>query len=140
MRQFNGEQIHALLDRLFDAALNAEEFEYCCTLLRVRGIMPATWDPLAESYAFTQQLTALINAPSREDLRLGLILLLYCHLTEMDDLYSVPMNLLRVIDGRRYSLAPFESGEGRPLRSPPLKAKRLAGLDDRLGFGELGDL
>jgi hypothetical protein len=46
----------AILAPLFERAKAADEFEFCCTLLRIRGMEDAYWDPLRESYQLTQQL------------------------------------------------------------------------------------
>lgn len=94
---------------LFLKAKEMDEFEFCCTLLRVRGIEDAYWDPLQESYQLTRQVISLIQAPLEETLNIRLVLFLYCHLTEMDDLYNIVANLLQVTGGHRYSMIPFES-------------------------------
>jgi hypothetical protein len=98
-----------VLRPLFLKAQETDEFEFCCTLLRVRGIEDAYWDPLQESYQLTRQLISLIQAPLEETLNIRLVLFLYCHLTEIDDLYNIVANLLQVTDGHRYSMVPFES-------------------------------
>ena len=80
--------VPALLNRLFDDALKADEFEYCCTLLRFRGEEPLAWDPLGESAELIQQIGSLVQAPLVDSLRVRLLLFLYCHVTEMHDLYE----------------------------------------------------
>lgn len=122
----DAQQIDALLGDLFDSALNADEFEYCSTLLRLRGIEPIAWDPLGESNELIHQILALVSAPLADDVRLRLLLFLYCHVTEMDDLYSVPMNLLRIIEGGRFSALPFFRGFKKEPKYPASKVAELA--------------
>jgi len=40
---------HDHISALFDNAKEVDEFEYCFTLLRIRGIEDHGWDPLRES-------------------------------------------------------------------------------------------
>jgi len=113
--------IHAEIDSLFDAAKSADEFEFCCTILRVRGIEGPGWDPLQESIAFNDQLLALIQAPVEDSLRLRLILMLYCHVTEMNDLYNILGNLIRIACyDDRYSMNLFPN-----LEYPTEKIKEI---------------
>jgi hypothetical protein len=92
---------------LFRAAQEADEFEYCCALLRIRGMEAAGWDPTEESLALMHQVVSLIQAPLDRQLVFRLSLFLYSHATEMADIYNVPMNMLRITAGERYSMEPF---------------------------------
>jgi len=49
----------------------------------------------------------LIGAPLRQDTRIRLALLTYCHLVEADAIYKILENMLRVIEGERCSTDPF---------------------------------
>jgi hypothetical protein len=82
------------IEQLFNTAKAADEFEFCCTLLRIRGLESPGWDPLQESISLIDQLLALIEAPIQESLQYRLILMLYCHITEMNDLYNILGNLI----------------------------------------------
>ena len=128
---------------LFQKAKETDEFEYCSTLLRIRGMEDAGWDPMRESWDLAQQLMALQNAPLEQSLRLRLALFLYCHLTEMSDVYDIPANMLRVISGERYSISPFLNGlkQGEnPPTSPSGKARRIKDLAHEHDMQELGDI
>ena len=46
---FTPEEAHARLSILFEAAKSADEFEFGCTLLRVRGLEDVGWDPFVET-------------------------------------------------------------------------------------------
>lgn len=100
--------VYENIDQLFIGAKAADEFEFCCTLLRVRGLESPGWDPLRESISLIDQLLALIEAPIQESLQLRLILMLYCHVTEMNDLYNILGNLIRIAcHNDRYSMVLF---------------------------------
>jgi hypothetical protein len=49
---FNAEDVKSRLCMLFAVAKAKDEFEFACTLLRVRGMEDVGWDPFQE----TQQL------------------------------------------------------------------------------------
>jgi hypothetical protein len=69
--------------------------------------------------------------------------MLYCHVTEMDDLYSIVGNLLRVLQGERYSILPFMGdlhSSGTTARYPAAKAQRIAEWANVVGYTEIGDL
>jgi hypothetical protein len=132
-----------LLGTLFERAKAADEFEFCSTLLRLRGMEDAGWDPLHESLELSQQLMSLQNAPLDKGLQLRLALFLYCHLTEMSDVYNIPANMLQVISGHRYSMSPFSIGlqlGQNPPSSPIGKARTLKALADALNMQELGEV
>jgi hypothetical protein len=96
------------IDRLFQQAKAADEFEFCCTILRVRGFEVPGWDPLQESIYLINQIMGLIDSQIQDSLKTRLILLLYCHVTEMNDLYNIIGNLVRIASHNdRYSMMLF---------------------------------
>jgi hypothetical protein len=106
------------LHSLFDAARSADQCEFACTLLRIRGLEDAGWDPFVE----TQRL---ISAPLQGHAQIRLGLLLYSHLTEVGAVYDMLANLVNVIAGERYSIDPFipyyprnRKGEAQFLSTP----------------------
>ena len=132
-----------ILRPLFIKAQCTDEFEFCCTLLRIRGIEDAHWDPLSESYQLAQQLISLIDAPLDKSLSIRLMLFLYCHLTEMDDLYNIVANLLLVTEGERYSMIPFRSLPNASAKLSPgycgnPRIDQFKVLADRANFHEVG--
>jgi hypothetical protein len=128
---------------LFLAARQQDEFEFICAILRMRGAESAGWDTLEESWQLADQLSSLLLSPLEDDLKIRLLLLLYCHVTEMDDLYHLLGNLLRVTVGDRYSIAPFATGafgHKRPAITPSAKIGRLGEWAEGAGFPEIGRL
>lgn len=136
-------QPDVLLEELFVKAKATDEFEFCCSLLRIRGMEDAGWDPLQESEQLARQLMWLSNGPIDDTFRLRLNLFLYCHMTEMADVYNITANMLGVINGDRYSVNPF-MGElhesNRSAKYPNEKALRIKERADALGLTELGEV
>jgi hypothetical protein len=54
-----------IFDDLFTRAREADEFEYACALLRVRGMEDVGWDPLEETAALFNGIASLLQAPLR---------------------------------------------------------------------------
>ena len=79
------------------------------TLLRLRGgIEDEGWDPLVESDALFGEFSALMQAPLSLSARIRLSLTLYCHLLEVDSVYWLIENMLRVIEGKGQNMYPFD--------------------------------
>jgi hypothetical protein len=98
----------AVLDQLFLAAKSKDEFEYVCALIRIPpGVQDPGWDRLDETVTLYRQIMSLARAPLRDDTRLRLGLLVYCHLVEADPVYEIIENMLRVIEGKRCSVKPL---------------------------------
>lgn len=96
------------LDRLFRRACDADEFEYACALLRVRGMEEPGWDPLEETLTLHADLTGLLAVPLRGDTRIRLALLLWCHLLEAKEVHGVVENMLGIVGGDRFHVRPFD--------------------------------
>jgi hypothetical protein len=100
-------------------------------------------DPTIESLELLNQVTSLIQAPLDRTLVFRLTLFLYSHVTEMRDLYDIPMNMLRIIAGERCSAAPF-ADQPRckvPAGSPSSeKIMQLAGAAEASGWPEVAKL
>ena len=132
-----------VLTDLFERAKSEDEFEFICTLLRLRGMEDAGWDTLEESRLLMTQVISQTEAPIDELFRVRLFLFLYCHATEMYDLYHLVGNLLRVILGDRYSLNPFAAGTHgykAAATKPTSKVARIQEWADQADIPEVGDL
>jgi hypothetical protein len=133
-----------VLRPLFAAAKAADEFEFCCGLLRIRGMEDVGWDPTSESFQLIQQVVSLVQAPLDKQLSFRLTLFLYSHVTEMADLYRVPANMLRIIQGERYVMDPL-SGLPKPPKpsvGDPLgdEVVQLNDLSVKAGRPDIGRL
>ena len=131
------------LDELFDRAKAKDEFEFICTLLRVRGMQSEGWDSLGESWDLINQLLAQIQAPIEQVFKIRLILFLYCHATEMHDLYHIIGNLLLVSLGERYHFEPFAAdvrGAKTAATKPSKKVERIRSWSEESGLQAVGEL
>ena len=130
-----------ILASLFKKAQEKDEAEFCCTLLRIRGKESAGWDSLDESYKFIEGFLSLINSPLESMFKMRMLLLMYSHITEMDDFYSIIANLLWVMKGTRYSADPFNKqlyDDKQDSKSPYSKVERIKVLSKEVGFDEIG--
>lgn len=132
-----------LLAPLFEKAKKVDEFEFCCTILRVRGCEGPGWDPLVESSQFINQIGLLLNAPLESDLKKRLLLSLYCHATEIDDVYGIIANLLRITKGERHSMDYFryvKDDSRREIKYPNQKINEIKKLATGTGFEKIAEV
>jgi len=129
---------------LLNRARDVDEFEYCCALLRIRGMEDPGWDPTTESFTLVQQVVGLLHAPLDKGLSYRLTLFLYSHVTEMADFYNVPANMLRICAGERYVINPFSTlpKTPKPAAGDPLdeRVAQLVALANTAGFARVGNL
>jgi hypothetical protein len=113
------EDVGARIHTLFESAKETDEFEFGCTLLRVRGIEAVGWDPFVETGNLVEDLMGLISGPLRVHAKVRLGLLLYSHLIEVETIYSILGNLSRVVDGERYVMHPFADAVPKDRKGQP---------------------
>ncbi len=90
-----------------------------------------------------EQTLALTHAPLEDSLRMRLLLFLYCHITEMHDLYNIVGNLLRVSQGERYTISPFVGtlhSSGNNASYPSSKVERINEWSQLVGISQLGEM
>jgi len=128
------------INRLFIEAKQKDEFEFCCTILRIRGIEDPGWDSFIEGYNNFTKMIELIT--KEKDYKRNMVLLLqtYCQITEIDDIYNILLNLIRVRSGKRCSINPFDSSLYSTkinARYPSGKIKRIVEQSDLLYNNDL---
>lgn len=106
-----------VFDRLFTTAKSVDEFEYVCALLRIRGYEDEGWDNLSETHELFRDIMALSAAPLLDLTRVRLGLLLYCHITEAEPIYTVIENMLRVCEGDRVITDPYPDIQDKKTKS-----------------------
>jgi hypothetical protein len=116
---FNAEDVKSRLHGLFDAAKTVDEFEFGCTLLRVRGMESAGWDPFGETHQLVEDLMTLVGTPLMPHTKVRLGLLLYSHLSETGAAYDILANFTRVVAGQRYVIDPFLDHYPRNRKGEP---------------------
>lgn len=116
---FTREDVKSRLHELFEAAKAKDEFEFGSTLLRVRGMEDAGWDPFEETHQLVEDLMTLVGAPLLPHTKVRLGLLLYSHLTEVGAIHDMLATLTRVVAGERYVIDPFLDHYPRNRRGEP---------------------
>ncbi len=132
-----------LLVPLFEKAKETDEFEFGCTILRIKGVEGPGWDPLVESSQFMNQISSLLQAPLESYLKARLLLSLYCHATEIDDVYRIISNLLLIIKGERYSTDYFhyvKDKNGNKVKYPSQRIEVIKNLAQDSGFEEISKI
>lgn len=123
------DDLEKILVPLFEKAKAVDEFEFCCAIIRIRGTEGAGWDPLTESYQFMNQISLLMQAPIEQELKTRLFLFLYCHATEIDDIYIIVANLIKITKGERCSMDPFLTKENGKMKKVKYPLEKIAKIE-----------
>ncbi len=129
-------EVRGELNNLLNKAKNQDEYEYINLLLRVKGLKEDGKEPIIgpldhinESIHFINDLNGLIKTVDNENTHLRLGLIIYCHIVEMNDLYSTIGNIFRICKGNEYDINLFSN-----LRSPTEKINQLSELTNDFNF------
>lgn len=129
------------LERLFQKAKETDEFEYICGLLNFKGIGDArALSHLNESFELLMQITELIPKQNTIQDQLRLLLLLYCHIFEMDEFYNIIGNMIRITQGERSAIMLYNSPTISPDLKPTNKIDKLKSIAKKAGFKDLTDV
>lgn len=127
-RESQLDEIKECFVKLFDDAKSKDEFEYCCALLRIRGMEGPGWDTLQESHTLLNQCLNFVNETANNGFQIRLLLLAYCHAIEMDFIYDMLANMIQISYGERYSTDWFAErfdSENQTAIYPSQKIKRI---------------
>jgi hypothetical protein len=130
----------SVLKALFQRAKLVDEFEYACSLLGFDGMKDAGWSPEAESTRVVTDLHRLASLPLQPHAQVRLLLFGYSHIAEMEFTYRLVMNMLRVVEGRRYSMVPFLDKNGRVIEKPSNKINMIKKASTSLDVGSVEEL
>jgi hypothetical protein len=127
------------LKRLFQTAQTIDEFEFINVLIGYNGMGDQrVLTHLYESRAFIDDIKSLIQNSSNKHTKTRLGLLLYCHIFEMNELYNILGNLLRVSMGQGWKYIPdLYNRYNQTELSPTEKINRLKNLAEQCKFDEL---
>jgi hypothetical protein len=129
-----------VLERLFNAAKSADEFEYACALLNIEGLKDNGWSPEVESWALISEVSSFTNLPVSPHTKIRLGMLQYAHIAEMDITYNLIMNMLRAVQGLRYSMTPFLDKNGNRIDKTTTKINRIRSAATAVGINDVGEL
>ena len=117
------------IDKVFDEAKNRSEFEFILTLLGVRGLSDAGWDPFETTKYVFGLFSDLLNSKLSFKESIHYSLLLYGHLVEASEPYEIICNMINIGNGGRYRSYNFpEKGERKRPQSPSEKIRKLEEL------------
>jgi hypothetical protein len=127
------------LNRLFQAAKKIDEFEFVSTLISYNGMGdPRLLTHLYESRNLVADIKGQMFAKADKNSKTRLGLLLYCHIFEMDELFNVIGNLLRIALGQGFRFIPdLYNKHGNQELTPTDKIDRLKELATECRFDDL---
>lgn len=95
------------LSPLFDKAKKKNEFEYILTLLQYRGLSEPGYVAFDNTISIFTEIFSLQNKIKDANQRLNITFWAYAHWVEASEPYELIANLLKVINGGRYSISNF---------------------------------
>jgi len=127
------------LNRLFHTAKKFDEGEFVQVLIGFNGIGDhRALTHLHESREFIKDIKSLIIGNPNKHSRIRLSLLLYCHIFEMDELYNIIGNLLRISMGQEQRYIPdLYNKHNQEDLTPTEKLFRLNQIAKQCRFEEL---
>lgn len=133
---------------LFDLAKSKNELHFALSLApEFRGCQGPGWSTAHDAHtAFGEYLEFLNDGPFTA-LKARVALAFYCHLAEASGFYEIPKNMLRVSEGEKYNLWPFQKLVERHKVSGAIVApnankilRDLAGHSKDLGLDSLSEV
>lgn len=97
-------QYVGIFQPLFEAALKASEFNFVLSLLAIRGMSDAGWEPYENTVAVAQEVYKQ-QSKFDNNLRVNMNLWLYVNLIECSEHFELIANLLRTVKGEDYIIA-----------------------------------
>jgi len=117
------------IDNVFNEAKKRSEFEFILTLLGVRGLSDAGWDPFETTKYVFGLFSDLLNTKLEFKESIHYSLLLYGHLVEASEPYEIICNMINIGNGGRYGTYNFPTkGERKIPQSPSEKIRKLEDL------------
>jgi len=118
------------LDPLFEKAKAMEEFDFICTLLRVRSLQDAGWDPWENTLSAGKKLYNLQKRIKDFETVRHLFLWLYGHIVEASEPYETIANMLNIVDGRTFITSNFSDKKRGRYFVPQSPSEKIDTLGD----------
>lgn len=97
------------LRKLFDAAKGKNELHFALSLSpEFRGEQDAGWCTAEESFRAFDEYVSFLKLVGQSAFSVRVSLGFYCHIAEASGFYEIPKNMLRICDGEKYNLWPFQ--------------------------------
>lgn len=125
------------LKRLFATAIKFDEFEFVNVLIGYNGMGDQrALTHLYESRAYIADMKNQMSSTPNLHTKTRLALHIYCHLFEMDELYNILGNLLRIAIGQKLRYLPELYSGREELMTPTEKFVKLKDLAEQCRFEE----
>jgi len=129
----NISEFERYIEKLLRNAFRTRPFDTLCTVLRVKGMSDANWDPFEESLdAFIDFDWLIKKSQEEKEERCSrrFALLIYCQMVEMTAVHEMLANLLRCIADKPYIISPFSNLQIRGKKQifswiPPSATKKF---------------
>ena len=136
------------LRHLFESAKAKNELHFALSLApEFRGMQTAGWNTTEDTHVAFQEYLKFVKECPDSSFRSRVALAFYCHLAEASGFYEIPKNMLRIIEGRRYSICPFHDlVEKHKLTGNAIVPnankviRNLVGHSKELGFADLAEV
>lgn len=115
-----------LIFPVFKQAKEKSEFEFICTLIAFRGLQDPGWDPFENTIEIFEKINS-VKTPD-EISKINLYIWVYGHIIEASEPYEMLANLLRIIDGQRYSTTNFPDKDRGRHKVPQFPAAKIDAL------------
>lgn len=94
---------------LFLAAKSKDELQFVLSLnSEFRGEQDTGWSTADEAIAAFNDYVEFINKLNNGKMRIRIALSFYCQIAEASGFYEILKNMIRVVDGQKYSMWPFQ--------------------------------
>lgn len=120
------------LDSIFARAQEQDEAQLILSLLGIKGLQAAGWDPYDTTVDAIRAATRLHNETEDRLAARHLSLWIYGHIVEAAAPYDLLANLINIAQGGQASMFPFESESGR-LLSPGRKLEVIGRQAEEIG-------
>jgi len=142
------EKAETCLRQLFELARAKNELHFALSLApEFRGRQGPGWSTAHEAHTAFEEYLEFLNEGALTPLKARVALAFYCHLSEASGFYEIPKNMLRIAEGERYNLWPFQQLVERHKVSGSIIApnankvlRDLAGHAKNLGLDALSEV
>lgn len=134
-------EISAELERLFEFSKNTDEFEFVCVLIGFNGMGDQrALTHLYESRSYVNDMVARYKVEQHIHSKTRIGLHIYCHIFEMDELYNMLGNLLRISSNQGFRYLADLYNRNDSILTPTDKLDQIRDISMHSHFEKLVDL
>ncbi len=117
-----------LIYPLFVKAKQTSEFEFISSLIAVRGLQGPGWNTFDNTIQIFDSITPL--KVKDEFAKINFHLWVYGHIIEASEPYELYANLLRIINGERFSITNFPENDRGKYKVPQFPVQKIETLNE----------